>query len=459
MLDKSIEVRQRLISEYPGSKFVPDCIYANAEAQEAIGDFAQAASTYEAYVRGYEARGEKPVARAAPKRGKGKNAKAEAPERPAAPQKWDESKAQVALFNAATYRDGLGQYKEALANRERFLELWPKSKDAEQVTLSITELLEKTGNYTKAMAKLEEYERDYNRWPSKVLNAEGRIASMFEKLQKPRDVQRLYKRIWEYYEQVPKSVRGSLEPSALTAVGRAHFLTVEEDYNFYSRMKLSWGRPASPEAFKASIAEKNKSRDWVERKYVTTVSIGAPEPAICALLRIGLTYDNFVDKLVNAPMPPGVDEETAQNIRDEFSNQSQPIRAKATEAFSAAVMKSRELSVFNDCAAQALQKLRTVYAPDQFPEMPEDTVALKKGSELAIGGDLLTTIQDVPPPVAAAVPEKQAQDKALQEDLTDLTQRLRQQTATDVNAPAPAKAKKDGEAKKKSDSEEPEDFL
>lgn len=457
MLDKSIEVRERLIREYPGSKFVPDCIYANAEALEAIGDFAKAAETYEAYVRGFESRGEKPAARSA--KGKsGRNATAAAAA-PAAAQKWEESKAQVALFNAATYRDGLGQHKAALANRERYLMLWPKAKDAEEIHMSIVDLLVKTGAYNRALTKLEEYEREYMRSPSKFLTAEGRIVDIYEnKLRRPKDTERLYKRIKEYYEQLPKRLRSSLEPSALAPVGQAHFLAVEADYAHYSRLKLGWGRPPSPQYFKNTIAEKSKSLDWVQRKYTQTVAIGAPEPAICALHRIGLTYDNFVDRLVNAPMPPGLDEESEMAIREEFSNQAQPLREKATEAFAAAVAKARELTVFNDCAAEALAKLRTVYAPEAFPEMPEEKVALSKGVNLAIGGDVLTAIQDVPPPPVATVPEKQAQEKALQEDLTDLTQRLRQQTATDVNAPAPTSTK-DGAEKKTYDSDEPEDFL
>ncbi|XXF80464.1 tetratricopeptide repeat protein [Myxococcaceae bacterium GXIMD 01537] len=459
MLDKAIEVRQRLIAEYPGSKFVPDCIYANAEALEAVGDFEKASETYEAYVRGYETRGEKPAARTAARGKRGKSAPAE--ERPAAPQKWEEPKAQVALFNAATYREGLGQYKQALADRERYLTLWPKSKDAEQIHLSIADLMEKSGAYNKALTKLEEYEREYIRSPSKVLAAEGRIANIFEnRLRKPKDTARLYKRIWEYYEQQPKRIQKELEEPARAPVARAHFMTVEEDYAHYSRLKLGWGRPASPEHFKGTISEKSKSLDWVQRKYTQTVAIGAPDTAICALLRIGLCYDNFVDKLVNAPMPPGLDEESQQAIRDEFSNQAQPLREKAAEAFSAAVSKSRDVGVFNDCASQALTKLRTTYRPEAYPEMPEEKVALaKKGVSPAIGGDVLAAIQDVPPPPPASVSEKQAQEKALQEDLTDLTQKLRQQTATDVNAPAPAATPGADKKKGKTDSDEPEDFL
>lgn len=458
MLDRAIEVRQNLISKYPRSRFVPDSIYANAEALEAIGDFAQAADTYELYVRGYErSLNEKGAPRAKARSKKGKDAGEEKKEEK---QKWDESKAQIALFNAATYREGLGQYKQALKNRERYLETWPKAKDAEQIYLSIVTLYEKSGAYGKAMKMLEDYEKDNIRSPSKVLTAEGRIADIFEnKLRRARDTNRLYTRIYEYYDKLPSRMQKGLEKTAVAPVARAQFLSVEPDWREYLRLKLSWGRPASPERFKASIADKSRALDVVQKKYVQTVTFGAPESAICALHRIGLAYHDFADKVTNAPMPPGIDPETEQALRDEFSNQAVPLKDKATEAFASAVAKSQELDFFNDCSKDSLKMLRTTYRPEQFPEVYEERVALTKGADLVLGGDLLVAIQDVPPPAVQDEPAQQAKSEALQEDLTDLTQKLRQQTATDVSS---RPAAQDGKSTKKTaaaDDEEPEDFL
>jgi hypothetical protein len=188
------------------------------------------------------------------------------------------------------------------------------------------------------------------------------------------------------------------------------------------------------------------------------VAFGAPEPAICALHRIGMAYHEFADKVSNAPMPPGIDEETEMAIRTEFDNQAQPLKAKATEAFSSAVAKSQELDFFSDCTRESLKMLRTTYAPEQFPEVHEDRVALTKGAELALGGDLLAAIQDVPPPVVQDEPAQQAKSEELREDLTDLTKKLREQTATDVRSGSPAQ---EGSKPKKAsaDDQEPEDFL
>ena len=458
MLDRAIQVRADIIRDYPQSRFIPECIYNNAEALEAIGDFLPAADAYEQYVRGYEGNlGAKGGAKGRPvaRKGKGKAA-APADDKPAPPQKWEESKAQVALFNAATYREGLGQYKEALKLRQHYLELWPRAKDGEEIFLSMADLYEKLGAYSVAMNHLEEYERRY-RGHSKVLMAEGRIASLFsDKMRKKADTERLYTRILKYYSEIPSRSRDELEPGAKDAVARAQFSSVEADYAFYMRMGLTWGKPASPEKFKSSIAEKAKSKDWVERKYVQTVQYGAAEPAICALHRIGMLYDNFADKLVNAPMPPGLDEETEMALRDEFANQATPLKEKATEAFAAAVAKSRELDVFTTCASDSLKKLRETYQPDQYPPMYEEKIALSKGRELALGGDLLAAIQDVPPPVVQASTDNKNQTQERHEDLSDLTQRLREQTATQVGGSAP----KAGEPRKPAvDDQEPEDFL
>ncbi|MFL5356492.1 tetratricopeptide repeat protein [Archangium sp.] len=468
MLDKAIQVRQRIIEQYPSSRFVPECIYNNAEALEAIGDFQESADVYEQYVSGYEASltgkaAARVQARPAAKKGKGAKGKAAAApvvsDKPGQPQKWEESKAQVALFNAATYREGLAQYKQALALRERYLVLWPKAKDAEDILLSIISLHEKQGNFYKAIAQLEEYERQYMRSPSKFLMAEGRIVDIYEnKVHKPKDTERLYNRILDYYEKLPRRIQQSLEKPALEAVGRAQYRGVEQDFQFYSRLKLSWGRPPSPDKLKASIKEKNDSRAVVEKKYIQTVQIGAAEPAICALNRIGQIYDNFADKISNAPMPPGIDEETENALRDEFSNQAQPLKDSAAEAFSNAVAKSRELSVFNNCAAESLKMLRDTYRPEQYPTMFEEKLALSKGKDLALGGDVLAAIQDVPPPVVETASSDQGKTQEVVEDVTDLAKRLQQQTATQVDGPsAPTK---EGTPKKAGTNEqEPEDFL
>src|SRR5713101_2462977 len=263
MLDRAIETRGRIIRGYPKSEYVPACIYANAEAREAIGDFAEAARAYEGYVSGYE-RSLTPAEKVATKRrGKKKGAKAAAapPEKKEGGQIWEEAKAQIALFDAGILREGLGEYRLALRDRERYLELWPESKDAEAVFLSIADLFERSGAYSKAIRQLEEYEKQKSKEPMKVLTAEGRIAGIYErKLHRPRDAQRINERLLVYYERQPTRIKKALDNKSLDAVARAHYLGAETEYRKYASVRIRWGKLPHPETeFKQGLRDKARA--------------------------------------------------------------------------------------------------------------------------------------------------------------------------------------------------------
>jgi cellulose synthase operon protein C len=459
LLDRALETRKRIIAQYPNSPFVPACIYANAEGAELIGDFEEAADSFELYVRGYEkSLGGAPAAKKgmpapakkggkAPKGGGGSSDK----------QVWEESKAQIALFNAGVFREGLGQYKQALKNRERYLELWPKSKDAEAVFLSIADLHEKNGVYGKALAQLETYQKDNMKDPSKVLTSEGRILAIYdEKLRRPKDVARMYKRIWDFYDKLPSRLKKGLDNTALDAVARAHLALSEDDRREYHRIKIKWGpNPAPHIEFKKTLQEKAKGLEVVQKRYTQTVGFKAGEPAICALFEIGNAYAHMADSLINAPMPKGAPEELQDAIREEMSNQAMPVKDKAAEAYAAAVQKGQELDLYSACFRKSLDILRAT-RPETFPPMSEEYAEIRSPvTTMAVGGDLLTSIQPVPVITKEQAVENQQKAKELQGDLADLGQQV-QDRPKDLEPTLPASGKG---PKRKSTDEEPEDLL
>ncbi len=460
MLDKAMATRDRVIRSYPKSEFLPACIYANGEGHEAVGDFEEAAQAYEAYVNGFErSRG----GAVKPRMAKGRTARhSKASRRPAPPpadpksqpaQAWDEGKAQIALINAGLFRDGLGQYRQALRDRERFLELWPDGKDAEAVFLSISDLHERSGNHTKALKQLEDYERTYSKDPNKVLVAEGRVAAIYsKKLHRAKEAQRVYSRLLGYYEKLPNRLKKSLDNSALDAVARAHYLKAEDDYNRYLGIRLRWGRLPHPEVeFKAGLREKARSLEAIQRLYTHTVSFKAADPAICALSKIGRAYDNFANSLIKAPMPGGATPELQDALRDELSHQAQPVKDKAAEAFAAAVQKSRELDMFNECYAESLKFLRDFYRPDQYPAMPDQVRELKGFKNRAIGAGILASIQSVPVATQVVAQAKLPKEEDLGLDLPSPAEPSTQRSKEDSSPVLPAP--------KKEKSAEPEDVL
>jgi cellulose synthase operon protein C len=402
MLDRAIEVRKLLIQRYPKSQYVPKTLFALAEGYEAIADFEDAADHYERYVANYEkSRG--PAKKAT---GKGKKDLS-----PVAEQVWEEQKAQDALYNAGVFRDGLGQYKQALKNREKFLDLWPKSKDAEAVTKSIIDLQEKMGLWTKAQKLYEEYEQDQIKDPSKLLWAEGRIAWIYEeKIKNLTGARKIFIRILDYYEKLNKKQKEALDIQALDSVARASFVMNEDDYRRYSAIKLKWTTLQNIGELKGSIKTKAKGLEDIQKVYTKTVQFKSADPAICALARIGLAYDQFAEALSNPPVPKGIPEDLLFEVKTQFEQEALPIRSKASEAFAATVLKSQELDVFNPCSSKALEMLRTKYKSDQFPKMGEETFELKLEESTkmtSLGQGLLTTIQTIP----VISPEKAAELK------------------------------------------------
>jgi hypothetical protein len=129
-----------------------------------------------------------------------------------------------------------------------------------------------------------------------------------------------------------------------------------------------------------------------------------------------LAYDQFAEQLVNFPVPKGLPEEFLVELKPQFDQQAEPVKAKAAEAFASAVQKSQELDVFNPCTTGALEMLRTKYKPEAFPKMKEDVLELTLPAEkqTAIGADVLTTIQAVP----IISPEKAAETKAAPTETT-----------------------------------------
>jgi tetratricopeptide (TPR) repeat protein len=461
-LDKAIETRKKLVTSYKKSQHVPATLFALAEGYEAIADFDNASDYYEAYASAFEKSvgGAKPK-KAAPKAVK-KGDKDKAPPKNEGDQVWEEAKAQIALFNAGVFREGLSQFKVALKNREKYLQLWPDSPDAEAVQLSIVDLLEKSQAFGKAAKNLEEYQKDkkVSRSPSKVLTAEGRIATLFEEKMKNKGAARkVFERILKYHDNLPKRARGDLEITALDAVARAHFVTSEDQYKKYSGIKIKWTKLTNIGEFKASVKEKAKALEGIQKLYTVTVGFKSADPAICALDKIGKAYDHFSEALLNVKPPKGMPEDLMIEFRSQLDNEVLPIKTKAAEAFMAAVAKSQELDVYNHCTTEALTALRTKYRPEQFPARAEDVMEFKSDGKAApaIGGDVLLSIQGIPvaptaKPKDAPPGGKGGEGKSVAE--IDLSAPPTKASPSPV--PGAGSSGKGGEKKKKGDGE-PED--
>jgi len=388
--EQAIAVRERLAREYPKSELAPEALYRNAAALEEMADFENAAASYERYAARWEAQSPRVQKENARKRGRRYEPK------PAEGPAFDEAKAKAALYNAGIFREALGQRRQALRDRERWLELWPRDPDAEAVFLSIADLHEKSGNGRLAVRQLEAYQQErWGRSTSNQLAAQGRIA----KIQEARGLigarNKVYEEIWQTYSRLGPKGRAALKPEAVEAAANAHFVLSEPIWREYDRIRIRLPQ----EVMARSLKEKGQKLLEVQRRYTETVALKAAGPGICALDRIGLAYRKFAQALYDAPVPRGFDEDQVSMYKAALAEQALPVEAKANEAFATAVAKSRELGVHNSCAAEAMAYLEKANV-EGFAALAEEPAAVTVAARQQ-GLGLLSEEQPIPPPPPA----------------------------------------------------------
>lgn len=460
-LDRALELRARIIAEYPRSELVPESIFTTAKGYESMAEFDKAARYYETYAGRFKAQ------KAPPARGRRHRRRRHAPPKADGP-KFEEAKAQEALFNAGVLREGLGQFAKARANRLAYVELWPGAKDTKDLFLSVAELFEKQHQYLAAVRHLDAYLSTYAKGDVDAqLSIRLRQAKLLQKTgpRHRREVSAKYDEILTLWQKLGRR-RGRVD-GGLLAVATAELRTAAEARRDYEKVRLSYpweegvsakrladqlnaaaamlqkaqedgrqeftnrevrmvlrakkakkrlerGIQVSNQRFQKSQAEKAKALQDAVARYTAIVKYKQGEPALCALEQVGLLYLDFVDVLKKAPKPPYVfDADQEAQFRDLLAQQALPAEDQAVEAFAAAVKKSRELMLYTRCARRSLKKLQAL-RPAEWPTLVEERVDLEKTPETREGNTFLTEIQPLPeqPAAAPAAPTEAAEDVA-----------------------------------------------
>jgi tetratricopeptide (TPR) repeat protein len=357
-LDRAMEIRDQFLQRYPDDKRAPEVLYDNAEAFEAMGDFAEAAERYERYFAGWR-RAARPEAsaRAAPARkGKGKGRPVPVAAAPAAGGDrpvYAEKKATDAIINAAVFRAGLRDWARAEADSQAYLDTWPGGADAGRIFLSVADLHARRGQTQKELAQLEEYQKRYAKDPDEWLAVQERMAKLFEKAGNATTARRAYEQGLAYY----RSHAGAVKDRGLALVAQAELMDLEPEFAAYERITLN----VPPKALKNQVQAKAKKLAALEAEYRKVVLRKQAEPAICALYRIGLAYSRFAKALYDNPVPREVKalgKEGIEMYRSQLAEAAEPLEQKAVDGYQLAVGASRDYGVVNACAREATDALR-----------------------------------------------------------------------------------------------------
>jgi hypothetical protein len=102
--------------------------------------------------------------------------------------------------------------------------------------------------------------------------------------------------------------------------------------------------------------------------YLRAIRMGDDRWAVASGYRVGELYDTFRKQLLEAPLPPGLDEEAARAYREELRKRVRVLATKAVSAYEAALGRASRSGVddlrFLGEAQQALQRLEDALKED-----------------------------------------------------------------------------------------------
>lgn len=349
--EKSDQLRQRLLAEYPNSPLGADVAYYIAKQAEERTQFKDAADRFLAFARKH---------------------------------KTDE-RARDALYNAAVFYAGVGQVSQANKLREEYLEQYGKAKGGEKESAAIfwssAKDLDRAGRWRQAADRYADYSKQFRNTPelwdalwreAEIRREKLREQSKAEKIE--RDILGTYKALRKKGQEVPLNAR---RYASLVA-----FAQIDELLKDYKKIRIQTPNVKNPKPFQQSLADKAKAREKMIKAYTSIVTeYQQAESTVASLFRIAQCWDDFVGALTSVPCPRGVGDEVCQLIKQGIEETVSPARDAAFLAYKTCVDKSNELNTFTpystDCV-KALEKL----APEAYPQIQEQSRDYQSPSRL-----------------------------------------------------------------------------
>jgi len=331
-LDLTIEAGERLVKKYPklDPQLVPSVTLSLARAYEASAQIASAVEKFEEFA-----------------------------------EKWpDDAKAADQLFNAALWREGLGDDKGALEDWQHYLRKYKGRSDVAKIAFNIGLLIEKRREWRKATDHWYSYQRDYagKATAAQLLMARYREGLAMQKVSRSdKNVPFVFGEVARRFRSLPESEK---QGPVQDAAAHCRFLLMEKTFDEFMKIHFNYTR-------QRDLVYVLKIKDVRMKKvldgYTDVVQVGSALWSTAALTRLGDAYRNYNKGLMDAPMPRGLSLEQQDLYRSTLERKALPLEDKAVEAFEKALQISSKVGMYSEWTLKA-QELLLGYKPDAFGE-------------------------------------------------------------------------------------------
>lgn len=280
-----------------------------------------------------------------------------------------------AIYSAAVFRNGLGQWEKAIDNYNQFVSANPKDERVPDIRLRVAKIYEQHERWEDAANVYREY---YTRPPEgapldSTYFARLHYGQAMEKLGDIKKRNAVYDETIKLYRQYVE--KGGEKGPQTEFVAEMMFQKAVPSLQSYLDLEIKGlGKGASrkreDKALVDSLSKKAKSLVDVEASFTEVVNLGAGEWGLASLVALGRAYENMAKTLRTGDAPFYLTEEQLEIYSMQLEDKAYVQEEKAVNAYKLALEKSFELTLYNDNTGFATRRLGEL-RPDDYPGLSE----------------------------------------------------------------------------------------
>jgi len=342
-----MKTRLELIGKFPKSKYFKDQVAALGFNYESVGDFSQSADWYEKL---FDLDNKHPGAA-------------------------------DAIFSAAYFRRSLGQWEQSIKDYQKFITTYPDKPNINGINIDIGKIYEEHERWTEAS---KVYLGFFTKPPPnasilEIMFCRLHYGQLMDKIGLGAKVMQHWKDSVAWLEDQKK--KGADVSEGMEAYAQMLFILADAQFNTYMAMKIdgpagrSMPQKQSDKLLLEQLKAKTKAMGELDATYTAIVQAGAGEWGLASLVRLGQAYEDLANSLTNSWVPTYLTDAQKEIYVMTLQDRAYPQVEKAVAAYSLALDKAFELSLYNDqtaLAARRLGELRPQEYPGLFETIPTE---------------------------------------------------------------------------------------
>ncbi len=278
----------------------------------------------------------------------------------------------VAIINAATIYQSLGDIDGTIASLKQFLKLFPKHDASPRAYLKIGDLLREKGDTKGAYKRYTGFARKYKKQKTMAVEAQAKAGEVLyeeNKLRNRKKAVRHFETALKLWGKISdkKKKKKSRKYAALSAFHVAQYSYYDfANFEIDTRNFFRLG---------SSLEKKAKVHQGSELLYHKVIAIKDRFWAAAAYYQIGLLYHEFAETLYALPLPKGLSEDEEEMYKAELEERyAAPLEEKARANFKQAILMAHKLGVYSEWSKKS-GAMAAKLTPQDFLVEHEDLVS------------------------------------------------------------------------------------